>query len=220
MRWLKYWAAANNMNGGMKLMKLVKRSVPIVLLLTFVVVLGVAGLASAKKPLIGVSIRSLSEERWAREKDIMEQLAKEMGADIMFTDANHDENLQNSQIENLISRGVDVLIIIAQNSDVAATGVQMAAEEGIPAIAYDVAIFHPDAIYLSFDSVKVGYEMAKVIVDLVPKGNYMWLGRSPPMTTPTWYARVISKFCSLSLTKAISSSSASSGAPLGAPRKL
>ena len=86
-------------------MKLVKRSVPIVLLLTFVVVLGVAGLASAKKPLIGVSIRSLSEERWAREKDIMEQLAKEMGADIMFTDANHDENLQNSQIENLISRG-------------------------------------------------------------------------------------------------------------------
>jgi ABC-type xylose transport system substrate-binding protein len=90
VRWLKYWAAANNMNGGMKLMKLVKRSVPIVLLLTFVVVLGVAGLASAKKPLIGVSIRSLSEERWAREKDIMEQLAKEMGADIMFTDANHD----------------------------------------------------------------------------------------------------------------------------------
>ena len=85
-------------------------------MLTFVVVLGVAGLASAKKPLIGVSIRSLSEERWAREKkDIMEQLAKEMGADIMFTDANHDENLQNSQIENLISRGVDVLIIIAQN---------------------------------------------------------------------------------------------------------
>ncbi|HBG09683.1 MAG TPA: D-xylose ABC transporter substrate-binding protein, partial [Firmicutes bacterium] len=54
-----------------------------------------------------------------------------------------------------------------------------AAEEGIPAIAYDVAIFHPDAIYLSFDSVKVGYEMAKVIVDLVPKGNYMWLGGSP-----------------------------------------
>jgi D-xylose transport system substrate-binding protein len=152
-------------------MKLFKRRLPIVLLLTFVVVLGATGLAAAKKPLIGVSIRSLSEERWAREKDIMEQLAKEMGADIMFTDANHDENLQNSQIENLISRGVDVLIIIAQNSDVAATGVQMASEEGIPAIAYDVAVFHPDAIYLSFDSIKVGYEMAKVIVDLVPKGN-------------------------------------------------
>lgn len=161
------------------MIKTMKRSVPLVLLLTFVLMLGVTGFASAKKPLIGVSIRSLSEERWAREKDIMEQLATEMGADIMFTDANHDEALQNSQIENLISRGVDVLIIIAQNSDVAATGVQMATEEGIPVIAYDVAIFHPDAIYLSFDSVKVGYEMAKVITSLVPKGNYMWLGGSP-----------------------------------------
>lgn len=158
--------------------RLANCSVSMVLLVTFVLVVGLTGLASAK-PLIGVSIRSLSEERWARETVIMEEVAKELGADIMFTDANHDENLQNSQIENLIARGADVLIILAQNSDVAATGVQMAFEEGIPVIAYDVAIFHPHAIYLSFDSVRVGYEMAKVITELVPKGNYMWLGGSP-----------------------------------------
>lgn len=158
---------------------LFSRRVSIVLILTLVLVAGLTGLASAKKPLIGVSIRSLSEERWDREKALMEEVAKELGADIMFTDANHDESVQNSQIENLIARGVDVLIVIAQNSDVAATGVQMASEEGIPVIAYDVAIFHPDAIYLSFDSVRVGYEMAKTIVELVPKGNYMWLGGSP-----------------------------------------
>ncbi|NMB01289.1 MAG: substrate-binding domain-containing protein [Firmicutes bacterium] len=158
---------------------LFNRRVSMVLILTLVLVAGITGLASAKKPLIGVSIRSLSEERWDREKALMEEVAKELGADIMFTDANHDEAVQNSQIENLIARGVDVLIVIAQNSDVAATGVQMASEEGIPVIAYDVAIFHPDAIYLSFDSVRVGYEMAKTITELVPKGNYMWLGGSP-----------------------------------------
>lgn len=155
------------------------RKVSIVVVLSLVVLAGVAALASAQKPLIGVSIRSLSEERWEREKMMMEDVAHELGADIIFTDANHDEALQNSQIENLIARGVDVLVIIAQNSDVAAMGVQMASEEGIPAIAYDVAIFHPDAIYLSFDSVRVGYEMAKAVVERVPKGNYMWIGGSP-----------------------------------------
>lgn len=155
------------------------RKLSIVLVLTLVLVAGLTGLASANKPLIGVSIRSLSEERWDREKAMMEEIAIEMGADIMFTDANHDESLQNSQIENLIARGVDALIVVAQNSDVAAMGVQMASEEGIPVIAYDVAIFHPDAIYLSFDSVRVGYEMAKAIVERVPKGNYMWIGGSP-----------------------------------------
>lgn len=155
------------------------RKVSIVLVLSLILVAGLTGLASANKPLIGVSIRSLSEERWDREKAMMEEIAIEMGADIMFTDANHDEALQNSQIENLIARGVDVLIVVAQNSDVAAMGVQMASEEGIPVIAYDVAIFHPDAIYLSFDSVRVGYEMAKAIVERVPQGNYMWIGGSP-----------------------------------------
>ena len=52
-----------------------------------------------------------------------------------------------------LARGIDALIIIARNSDVAATGVEMAVSEGIPCIAYDVAIYHPEAIYVSFDSV-------------------------------------------------------------------
>jgi len=134
---------------------------------------------AAKKVTIGVSIRSLSEERWAREKVLMEEKAKKLGADIIFTDANNDEFVQNSQIENLIARGVDVLIIIARNSDVAANGVEMAAKEGIPCIAYDVAIYHPHAIYVSFDSVRVGYEMAKAVVERVPKGRYFWIGGSP-----------------------------------------
>lgn len=135
--------------------------------------------ATQQKITIGVSIRSLSEERWARERDLMEEKAKELGVDIIFTDANNDEFVQNSQIENLIARGVDVLIIIARNSDVAANGVAMASAEGIPCIAYDVAIYHPDAIYVSFDSVRVGYEMAKAVVEQVPKGRYFWIGGSP-----------------------------------------
>lgn len=151
----------------------------VVLVLSLVLIMSLVGIASAKKPLIGVSIRSLSEERWDREKSMMEEVAHGLGADIIFTDANHDEAVQNSQIENLIARGIDVLVIIAQNSDVAAMGVQMAVEEGIPVIAYDVAVFHKDAIYLSFDSVRVGYEMAKAVVEVVPKGNYMWIGGSP-----------------------------------------
>ncbi|WP_304172991.1 sugar ABC transporter substrate-binding protein [Limnochorda pilosa] len=139
----------------------------------------VPALAANDKITIGVSIRSLSEERWARERDMMAEKAKELGVDIIFTDANNDEFVQNSQIENLIARGVDVIIIIARNSDTAAAAVEMASSEGIPTIAYDVAIYHPDAIYVSFDSVRVGAEMARAIVERVPTGRYFWLGGSP-----------------------------------------
>ncbi len=153
-------------------------SVLVALLLSLVFVNVIPAFA-ADKVTIGVSIRSLSEERWARERILLEDKAKELGVDVIFTDANNDEFVQNSQIENLIARGVDALIIIARNSDVAASGVEMALEEGIPSLAYDVAIYHPGAIYVSFDSVRVGYEMATAVVDQVPQGRYFWVGGSP-----------------------------------------
>lgn len=159
-------------------MKSTRFWISVIVVLTLV--LGSVVTAFAQRQLtIGVSIRSLSEERWAREKELMEEKAKELGVDVIFTDANNDEFVQNSQIENLIARGVDALIIIARNSDVAASAVEMASSEGIPTIAYDVAIYHPDALYISFDSVRVGYEMAKAIVERVPKGRYFWIGGSP-----------------------------------------
>lgn len=159
-------------------MKSTRFWISVIVVLTLV--LGSVVTAFAQRQLtIGVSIRSLSEERWAREKELMEEKAKELGVDVIFTDANNDEFVQNSQIENLIARGVDALIIIAKNSDVAASAVEMASSEGIPTIAYDVAIYHPDALYVSFDSVRVGYEMAKAIVERVPKGRYFWIGGSP-----------------------------------------
>lgn len=159
-------------------MKSTRFWISVIVVLTLV--LGSVVTAFAQRQLtIGVSIRSLSEERWAREKELMEEKAKELGVDVIFTDANNDEFVQNSQIENLIARGVDALIIIARNSDVAASAVEMASSEGIPTIAYDVAIYHPDALYVSFDSVRVGYEMAKAIVERVPKGRYFWIGGSP-----------------------------------------
>ncbi len=148
-------------------------------LLLSLVFVNVVPVFAADKVTIGVSIRSLSEERWARERILMEEKSKELGVNVVFTDANNDEFVQNSQIENLIARGVDALIIIARNSDVAASGVEMALSEGIPCIAYDVAIYHPGAIYVSFDSVRVGYEMAKAVVERVPKGRYFWVGGSP-----------------------------------------
>lgn len=159
--------------------KSISRLFAAVLLVLTMLMAGAASVFAQSAPTIGVSIRSLSEERWARERVLLEERAKALGANIIFTDANNDEFVQNSQIENLIARGVDVLIIIARNSDVAASAVDMAASEGIPSIAYDVAIYHPDAIYVSFDSVRVGYEMAKAVVEQVPTGNYFWVGGSP-----------------------------------------
>ena len=91
---------------------------------------------------IGVSFATLQEERWQTDLGIMEAKAKELGVEIVSQSANGDENLQISQAENMITQGIDVLVVIAQNGAAAAPIVESAHNAGIPVIAYDLSLIH------------------------------------------------------------------------------
>ncbi len=85
-----------------------------------------------------------------------------------------------SQIENMINRGVDVLVIIPYNGQVLSNVVAEAKREGIKVLAYDRMINNADIdFYISFDNEKVGELQAESIVKQVPKGNYFLMGGSP-----------------------------------------
>ncbi len=58
---------------------------------------------------IGFSMDTLKEERWQRDKDLVEKRAKELGHQISVQVANGDDSLQIKQAENLLTQGVDVL---------------------------------------------------------------------------------------------------------------
>lgn len=60
---------------------------------------------------IGVSLASEAQYRFKFDKQIMEQKAEELGADIIFQYANYDATKQANQVENLISQGIDVLVL-------------------------------------------------------------------------------------------------------------
>ncbi len=129
---------------------------------------------------IGLSLATLSEARWSRERDIMIKEAKRFGMKVIVQSCEKDEMLQNVQIENMISSGIEALIIVAQNSDAIVPVVKLAKNEGIPTIAYDRAIYSNDIdVYISFDSVEVGYVEAKALLNIVNRGNFLILCGSP-----------------------------------------
>jgi D-xylose transport system substrate-binding protein len=133
-----------------------------------------------KKITIGLSIDDLRLERWQHDRDIFVQKAKELGADVIVESANGDDAKQLSQVENMLSKNVDVLVIIPHNSDSMAAAVDEAKQQGIPVLAYDRLINKSDVdIYVSFDNIRVGEMQAKYLTKLVPKGNYFLLGGSP-----------------------------------------
>jgi D-xylose transport system substrate-binding protein len=133
-----------------------------------------------KEIVIGISVGTLKQERWQREIDMFEAYAKEHGFTVKVQSAEDDPQKQMSQCENLISQGVDVLIVQALDSEAAGAIVGPAHEAGIPVIAYDRFVRNGDLdYYITFDSVKVGETQAKFVVEQAPKGNYIWLKGGP-----------------------------------------
>ena len=146
---------------------------------------GAGGTARKKKGpndkvFIGFLMDTLKEERWQRDKELVEQRAQEVGAQLSVQVANGDDNLQIKQAENLLSQNVDVLIVAPHNGEIAATIVEMAHREGVPVISYDRLIKNADVdLYVSHQVVKIGELQADYLLKREPKGNYVIVQGSP-----------------------------------------
>ena len=134
----------------------------------------------ARKVTIGFSLDTLKEERWQRDRDMFVAECEKRGARVLVQAANNDATLQNSQAENLLTQGVSVLVVVANNAKTAATIVESAHRAGVPVVAYDRLILDSDLdVYVSFDAVRVGEQQADYLVKRKPKGRYVLIGGSP-----------------------------------------
>jgi len=129
---------------------------------------------------IGFSMDTLKEERWQRDKALVEQRAKEVGAQLDVQVANGDDAEQTKQADNMLTKGIDVLIVAPHNGEIAASIVEAAHRKGVPVISYDRLIRNADVdLYLSHQVEKIGEMQAAYALGHVPKGNYLLIGGSP-----------------------------------------
>jgi len=132
--------------------------------------------AMADEVVVGVSWNNYNEERWAKwDEPDMKAAIEAAGGSYISADAGSSEEQQIADVENLITQGADVLIILAQNGTTIKPAVQSAIDQGIPVIAYDRLIEDPNAFYITFDNVEVGRMQAQAIYDAVPEGNYVFI---------------------------------------------
>ena len=133
-----------------------------------------------EKVYIGFSMDTLKEERWQRDKALVEAKAAELGAQLDVQVANGDDAVQTKQCDNMLTKGVDVLIIAPHNGDIAASIVEKAHAQGVPVISYDRLIKNsePD-LYVSHQVEKMGEMQADYALKHAPKGNYVLIGGAP-----------------------------------------
>ncbi|MNB85389.1 Multiple sugar-binding periplasmic receptor ChvE precursor [compost metagenome] len=120
---------------------------------------------SAKKGYIGLSMPTKSSERWVADGQNMARLFQEKG---YKTDLQYAEDVvenQISQIENMITKGVDVIVIAAVDGNTLTDVIGKAHDRGIQVIAYDRLIRNTPYIsyYATFDNFQVGVLQASYI---------------------------------------------------------
>lgn len=128
---------------------------------------------------IGLSMDTLKEERWTRDKQLIEQRAKEVGAQLDVEVAQGNDTIQVQQADTMLTKGVDVLIIVPHNGEVWTPIIEKAHRQGVPVISYDRLIKNVDVeLYVSHQVIKIGEMQAKYALDHTPKGNYILIGGS------------------------------------------
>ena len=139
-----------------------KKTLSIILL--FVIIFSLAGCgvektAGESKGFIGISMPTKSSERWVKDGENMKQMFEELGYQ---TDLQYAEDIienQTAQIENMITKGVDVLVIAPIDDRSGLSSVlERANKRGIKVISYDRLIQHSKYVdyYATFDNFKVG----------------------------------------------------------------
>ena len=157
-----------------------KRALRLITLVALVLVVAACQPPKGAKIKIGLSFSDFTTERWPNEAVLLTKLGYDKGAQVVFQVANHDEKLQNEQIENMVLQGVKALIIVAENGDTAADAAAAAHNAGVKVIAYDrlIKTSKIDA-YITFDSVEVGRAQARGVLAARNSGNFVLLGGSP-----------------------------------------
>jgi D-xylose transport system substrate-binding protein len=129
---------------------------------------------------VGVSWNNFEQPRWAAtDQPNIQQVVEDAGGTYIDADATNSNEQQLTDVDQLISQGANVLIVLAQDQNAILPALQQAKDNGIPVIAYDRLIEDPEVLYITFNNIGVGEAEAEAILEAVPDGNYVLIKGDP-----------------------------------------
>ena len=137
---------------------------------------GLKAAHAAGKPLkVGLIMPNYDQLRWRNaDQAFFEKEAKTLGIEVLAQASNASESLQASQVENMLTQGIDVLVLTPVNANAANALVHKAKQANVPVIDYNFLINKGDVVcFLGRDATEMGEKIAKAAVEAHPKGNYV-----------------------------------------------
>ena len=134
-----------------------------------------AGEVSGK---VGIVLPTKDEPRWVQDETRFREALEAAGYDVEILFSQGDSAKERANVEDLITKGIQVLIITPQDGTAAAAAAEAARDAGVKVISYDRLIRDTDAVdyYVTFDSIAVGAQQAQFLVDNAEgEGNPLYL---------------------------------------------
>ena len=145
----------------------------------FLVLLFAGGCSEKPKdqPTIGFLIHALDRERWENDRDFFVSKVEELGGSVQVEIADNDAAKQLAQAKEMLTNGVDVLVVVPVDQFAAAEIVNEAHAKNVKVISYDRLIKNCKLdYYVSTDNVATGELQADYLTKIKPVGNYALIG--------------------------------------------
>lgn len=127
-----------------------------------------------KKIRIGFAMDTLKEERWQRDHDAFKAHCEKLNVSCEITVADNKADKQANDVDNLLTKGIDVLVVAPHDATQAASMVEKAKKQNVPVISYD-RLINSDKIdlYISHQVPVIGKKIAEYALKNQPKGKYV-----------------------------------------------
>lgn len=123
--------------------------------------------------IVGVAMPTKTSQRWIQDGEYTKQLLEAQGYQVDLQYGEDQVELQVSQLDNMIAKGADALIIAPIDGEALTSVLAKAAEENIPVISYDRLISNSADVsyYATFDNFLVGVQQGTYIEEALDLKN-------------------------------------------------
>ena len=116
---------------------------------------------------VGIVLPARDEPRWIQDEASFTSILGDAGftSEVLFSQGSSAKELSN--VETLIEKGIDVLVICAQDANAAVEAVETAHDAGVKVICYDRLVTDTNAVdyYVTFNSYDVGVQQGQYLID-------------------------------------------------------
>lgn len=185
--------------------KIVALVLSVAMILSLAACGGAATAAGAKEEgskTVGLLMPTKEQSIWSVQGDTLTKAYEDAGWNVLIEFAEDDSAKQAMQIENMLTKGVDALVIVAVDCAALSEVCEKAKEEGVIVIAEDRLIENTEAVdyYVTFDLDKMGELQGQYIVDALkledgegPFNLEIFSGSPDDTNAPHFYDGAMSK---------------------------